>query len=101
MTKYTVKNCPNLLFEKGIPACALTWNITPLNEHFDKYTYCQDVSDCLLKQIVAKCREYRNNYCIANGVQLLIGEILQIACFKDQIVDTIFHYPVPLTTLSY
>lgn len=24
---------------------------------------------------------------------------LQIACFKNQIVDTIFHYPVPLTTL--
>lgn len=24
---------------------------------------------------------------------------LQIACFKNQIVDTIFHYPVPLSTL--
>lgn len=24
---------------------------------------------------------------------------LQIACFKNQIVDTIFHYPVPVTTL--
>lgn len=24
---------------------------------------------------------------------------LQIACFKNQIIDTIFHYPVPTTTL--
>lgn len=32
----------------------------------------------------------------------LVKEILydlQVACFKNQIVDTIFHYPVPVTTL--
>ena len=32
----------------------------------------------------------------------LVKEILydlQVACFKNQIVDTIFHYPVPVTTV--
>ena len=62
MKKYIIKNCPNLLFKKGISACGFTWELTPPNEHFDIYTNCQDISDCILKQIVKLCIG-RQNIC--------------------------------------
>ena len=76
--KYKIKNCPNLLFKNGIPACALTWKITLPNEHFDSYTYCQDCSGCLLKQIVDKCKE--NKFVGYGAIEVenpLYSEIMQ------------------------
>lgn len=57
MTKYIVKNCPNILPQKSIyPVCALTWKITAFLDPFDNYQYCKDINNCLLKQIVEKCK---------------------------------------------
>lgn len=78
MKKYVIKNYPNLLFKKGVPACGLTWKLTSPNEYFDNYIYCKDVTDCLLKQIVDECKRVDcdcfDQWCFAN----LILEKLEI-----------------------
>ena len=56
--KYVIKNCPNILLQKSIyPVCALTWKITAPLDPFDNYQDCKDIPDCLLKQIVEKCKK--------------------------------------------
>lgn len=51
MMKYTIKNCPsckmfNVFGQDDKPCC------------YYEMKYCEDVEDCLLKQIVEKCLDY-------------------------------------------
>ena len=71
MKKYIIKNCP-ARFNKVNGEQGCTDNLKKL------CLDCHEVSDCLLKRIVKVCEEYKNNYCINNGVYLLIGEILNL-----------------------
>lgn len=65
MGKYIIKNC----FAYSVCGICISQEAECL---------CKDCTDCLLKRIVELCDEYKNNYCINNGVHLLIGEILNL-----------------------
>lgn len=65
MSKYIIKNCP---------ACFLCSDKHVCDENNDKY--CKDITDCVLKQIVEKCKLFQNNYLVNDGVQLLTTNIL-------------------------
>lgn len=63
--KYIIKNCP---------ACDKEF---VCREHYFS-TYCENYDDCLLKQIVEKCKNYKEN-CKIEGVCL--DERLCSTCF--------------------
>ena len=50
MNKYIIKNCPACCYYAGVYGC---------EDNHDKQgrdTYCEKISDCLLKQIVELCK---------------------------------------------
>lgn len=49
MSKYIVKNCP-CLYEYGKGDCCNDLK-------FDQHTLCKDCTDCLIKQVIEKCRK--------------------------------------------
>lgn len=66
MSKYIINNCPNLyeLFDGLV--CTAT----------DNEDYCKDCTDCVLKQIVKKCRKSLEvSYC---PIEQEILELLDI-----------------------
>ena len=56
MTKYIIKNCPNFCNWTD-NSCSKTWKVDSFN-----YIQCKEINDCLLKQIVKKCKEKINKY---------------------------------------
>ena len=67
--KYIIKNC-NVIFKNG------DFYFCQSSENLAKNVYCQDCTDCILKQIVEKCKLFQNNYLVNDGVQLLTTNIL-------------------------
>ena len=64
MSKYIIKNCPALSFSLGF--------------YCDEYQKkCQDCTDCVLKQIVEKCKENLNSLEAYVDVRSLECVILQ------------------------
>ena len=69
--KYIIKACPNLTTshygtgETIHNQCGLTDD-----------DLCANCTDCILKQIVEKCKLFQNNYLVNDGVQLLTTNIL-------------------------
>lgn len=58
MNKYIIKNCPayiHRLLNNHDKVCLLGDKIKP--DHKGLYVYCADCTDCLLKQIVEKCKD--------------------------------------------
>lgn len=49
--KYIVKNCPCIIGFKNMYFCAKLNNIDELKQ------VCQDCTDCLIKQVIEKCKE--------------------------------------------
>ena len=49
MTKYIVKNCPTFNDNKGFYYSCKNLNVEPID--------CQDCTDCLIKQVIEKCKE--------------------------------------------
>lgn len=71
MSKYIIKNCPNL--SHAIMADGTERNFQ-CGLEIDKY--CQDCTDCVLKQIVKKCRKSLEvSYC---PIEQEILELLDI-----------------------
>lgn len=66
--KYIVKNCPALLNNETI--------YMECQDETTEHLQCWENEDCKIKKIIKLCNEYKSNYCINNGVHLLIGEIL-------------------------
>lgn len=64
--RYTIKNCPAL---RG-------WVCNELFIKQDIMIDCKDCTDCVMKQIVEKCKLFQNNYLVNDGVQLLTTNIL-------------------------
>ena len=67
--KYIIKNC-NVIFKNG------DFYFCQSSENLAKNVYCRDCTDCILKQIVEKCKLFQNNYLVNDGVQLLTTNIL-------------------------
>ena len=69
MKKYIIKNCPNYWYiNRAIPECGLTYKVSGFKGETETSKYCKDVDDCLLKQIVEKCRDFKKPlYEINNG----------------------------------
>ena len=59
MNKYVVKNCPNCWIHK---LCRLTCKRDGFKDQTEIYKYCQDYPDCLIKQVITKCRERHVGY---------------------------------------
>lgn len=74
MSKYIVKNCP-CLYEYGKGDCCNDLK-------FDQHTLCQDCTDCLIKQVIEKCREQKEWFSklpdrVAFDLTTLLGGNLQ------------------------
>lgn len=72
MSKYIVKNCPCIVIDE-------------CNSFRDNEIFCEDCTDCVMKQIVERCKKVRENtadictnpyeyatYCEARGVLQLL-----------------------------
>lgn len=72
MSKYIVKNCP-CLYEYGKGDCCNDLK-------FDQHTLCQDCTDCLIKQVIEKCKKEcdptNDDWC--RGKENLSREFLQL-----------------------
>ena len=63
MKKYIIKNCPYYSEDETL-------------DGYENMADCQNITNCLLKQIVEKCKLFQNNYLVNDGVQLLTTNIL-------------------------
>lgn len=68
MNKYVIKNCPNLYELLDGLVCTVT----------DDEDYCADCTDCLLKQVVDKCKKaiktYDNEEFYEDDADIFMGE---------------------------
>lgn len=71
MNKYIIKNCENYDPFLQEPTC-------------NKYSCdCQDCTDCVLKQIVELCEQYKKDYNTTNGVWLLANNITSLLDIQE------------------
>ena len=68
--KIIIRNCPCIIEFKNMHFCAELNNIDEFKQ------LCSDCTDCVMKQIVKKCKLFQNNYLVNDGVQLLTTNIL-------------------------
>ena len=71
--KYIIKNCPNY-----------DDYFNPNETCRKKYSqYCQDCTDCALKQIVELCEQYKKDFSTTNGVWLLANNITNLLDIQE------------------
>ena len=70
MSKYIVKNCP-CLYEYGKGDCCNDLK-------FDQHTLCQDCTDCLIKQVIEKCKFLKSTFDYDKASNYVTNEILQL-----------------------
>ena len=76
MSKYIIKNCPCIKHSDEIEIdnrCMSTQD--------DAYFFCEDNTDCIMKQIVEKCKKYIENYndkvfYDEDDVKILMGKVM-------------------------
>lgn len=81
MDKYIIKNCP--CYNKDY-SCQSKDNITG--------KYCQDCTDCVMKQIVELCKKYIENYNNKvfydnDDVKILMGKVMLSQSILSEILD--------------
>lgn len=78
--KYIIKNCPcyiDMPLYNHDKVCRLGDIVKP--NHKELYVYCQDCTDCVMKQIVEKCKE-KYDYCFNKCKQSADEDIDCIEC---------------------
>ena len=65
--KYIVKNCPTFNDNKGFYYSCKNLNVEPID--------CQDCTDCLIKQVIEKCRDLPFSACACGDEILQLFEI--------------------------
>lgn len=61
--KYIIKNCPNCWhINRVIPICGVTHKVCGFKGETEVSRYCKDIDNCVLKQIVEKCRGVQENF---------------------------------------
>lgn len=73
MSKYIVKNCPCI----DTTDAHSIFNCECLNRGYKEQWRCYD-KDCLIKQVIEKCREYEDAYFDNDWSNGLANEILQL-----------------------
>ena len=73
MSKYIIKNCP--AFDNKYNECH-----SKIEPH---KLYCQDCTDCVIKQIVELCEQYKKDYNTTNGVWLLANNIINLLNIQE------------------
>lgn len=74
--KYIIKNCPACRqYQVGIYTC---------DDFYDcDLQRCQDCTDCVIKQIVKLCEQYKKDYNTTNGVWLLANNITNLLDIRE------------------
>lgn len=72
MSKYIIKNCPACYNYEGKYGCEDN------HDAQGRDTYCECINDCILKQIVEKCKNYKENCKIEGNC---LDERLCSTCF--------------------
>lgn len=71
MSKYIVKNCPSIKDGKNVQNVCINAN-----------TYCEFVADCLIKQVIEKCKNYdkaiQQNSLFFKSIRVIVRDILQL-----------------------
>ena len=80
MSKYVIKNCPAYKIEPDL--------CVERNLKNGEWVKCQDCTDCLLKQIVEKCKRksmpiYENEYFLITQEYPLAKEILELLDIQE------------------
>lgn len=74
-----IKNCPAC---RIAPSCCTEWNLL-----HGEWKDCKDITDCLLKKIVEKCRETCKkrctNDCLGTKKHCGYGQILQLLDIEE------------------
>ena len=78
MSKYIIKNCP--CFNEGHPMLDYYGECLSLT---DDTQVCQDCTDCVMKQIVELCEQYKKDYNTTNGVWLLANNITNLLDIQE------------------
>ena len=73
MSKYIIKNCS--AFDSKYNECH-----SKIEPH---KLYCQDCTDCVIKQIVELCEQYKKDYNTTNGVWLLANNIINLLNIQE------------------
>lgn len=65
--EYIVRNCP----------C-----YTSKGDYYDCWanqdTWCENITDCVIKQVIEKCNKYKSIYPVMSSVYIFINEILDM-----------------------
>lgn len=73
MKKYIVKNCP-AIYQNFEDKFVCTSRIKQKGFPF----YCQDCTDCIIKQIVDYCKYYTNNLYCCNEISSITDDVLEL-----------------------
>ena len=84
--KYTIRNCP--CFVEGIAIKGNEQKTQTCNNHkVRELTYCADITDCRLKQIVELCKETCRkrctNDCLGTKKHCGYGQILKLLDIQE------------------
>lgn len=81
MSKYVIKNCPACVIS---PSVCSEWH----TKHGGKAKDCSDITDCVMKRIVEKCREaqeimdkeqyYEDDFDTFNGESIMAETIMDM-----------------------
>ena len=71
--KIIIRNCPAYDYDEEFNYHMCKQPLIPYECSVDD---CADCTDCVMKQIVEKCKLFQNNYLVNDGVQLLTTNIL-------------------------
>ena len=75
--KYVIKNCDNYTeFDKD-------WTCRSTIQNRKGCYCCQDCTDCVMKQIVELCEQYKKDYNTTNGVWLLANNITNLLDIQE------------------
>lgn len=65
--RYVIRNCPAIISLYERPQCALPSNY-----------YCKDCTDCVIKQVIEKCKEHPFKDCACGDEILQLFDIEEI-----------------------
>ena len=77
MSKYIIKNCPSCYYIYCDKEYECNWRGSGITRP------CQDRTDCVMKQIVELCEQYKKDFSVTNGVWLLANNITNLLDIQE------------------
>ena len=88
MNKYVIKNCPAYMYDKQFNRNVCKKNLIPYETCCEE---CQDITDCVMKKIVEKCREDWEDSTVLKFQRELL-DMLEIEAIKKEQNRTVATY---------